>query len=66
MFLVNVLEKLSESLHFYMVYQVKIYYSNIRSKIIRIMNNFAKKIFEYWTPYQELRSNPVTNLGAFS
>jgi hypothetical protein len=30
------LEKLSESLHFYLVYYVKIYYSNIRSKIIRI------------------------------
>jgi hypothetical protein len=29
MFLVNSLEKLSESLHFYMVYKGKIYYSNI-------------------------------------
>jgi hypothetical protein len=46
MFLVNVLGKMSESLHFYMVYEVKIYYSNIPSKIIRIMNNFSKKIFE--------------------
>jgi hypothetical protein len=44
MFLVIFLEKLSKSLHFYMVKIVKMYYSNIRSKIIRIMNNFPKKL----------------------
>jgi hypothetical protein len=43
MFLVFFLEKLYESLHFYMVYKVKKYYSNIQSKNIRIMNNFPKK-----------------------
>jgi hypothetical protein len=34
MFLVIFLEKMSQCFHFYMVYKVKIYYSNIRSKII--------------------------------
>jgi hypothetical protein len=36
------LEKLSESLHRT--------YIELIIRIIRIMNNFPKKIFEYWTP----------------
>jgi hypothetical protein len=45
MFLVNFLEKLSESLpHFYMVYLVKIYYSNIRHNDA-IRHDFLKCVF---------------------